>query len=430
MALLPPLAALPGVPRPVASGAAHGAAAPSGPEQTADAYEQVVATVAKTHQIDDLITTQWDTTRCSASSAVAIVSMAGAPYVDAMAAFVVRELERRVKALWDLMDDLDGPTPAQREQARLAFIPELQRHIDAFRLTPETALFELGYQEAQKPGIGVGVPSKLGEAPFFVADGRRAVAVSPVQPQSGEVILGVASPKNELLKWFVRDSVGIESLKHIAVPAARAVLPWYRVETQTGREPTVTLGERQLDLASAGQILALYQLSDDELRLLERVINCLEGELEKARATLATLQQTPRKVTAPLLQQLADSLLVTQQHTSGLNAFETGQALRACGINVEPTGRSIPWLGLSRAASPGDAFLLEGRGHAVTFGRLRDGRAFLFDSEGLFGDRQRPCLAFVEPGQDSELDAHYGVFEATHRCRPARAHEVFAQRDR
>ncbi|MEZ0313806.1 MAG: hypothetical protein ACAI38_18710 [Myxococcota bacterium] len=431
MVQLRPVTAPSGAPRPSAAAGGPGAAdARESGAQGTDAFEQVVATVSKTHQIDDLITTNWDTTRCSASSAIAIVSMAGAPYVDGMAGFVVRELEARVQSLWGIIDELDAPDASVRAKARATLLPELQRHIDAFRLTPENALFELGYDLAKSPGIGVGVPPRLGDTAFFVADGSRAVSVAAVALQSTEVILGVARPDAEMLKWFVRDGVGIENTKRIAVPATRANLPWYRVDAPKGGESSVTLGERQLDLATAGQMLALYQLTGDELKLLERVITCLEAELDKAKATLATLRQTPRRVTAPLLQQLADSLLVTQQHTSGLNAYETGQALRACGINVEPTGRSVPWTGLARTAAAGDAFLLEGRGHAVTFGRLRDGRAFLFDSEGLFGDRTRPCLAFLEPGQDAEIDAHYGVFQATHRCRPARPLDVFAQHNR
>ena len=356
--------------------------------------------------------------------------MAGPAYVDAMAAFVVRQLESRVQTLWSLIDDLDSSNPARREQARRAFIPELQRHIDAFRLTPAAALFELGYELSTTPGTGVAVSWAFGDKPFLVSDGRRSIAVSAVQPQSAEVILGVAPPPSDALKWFVRDGVGVESVKRIAVPAASVAMPWYRIESSPSSDPIVKLGERQLDLAAAGQMLALYQLTGDELDLVDRVIGCLESELDKARDTLATLQRTPRRVTAALLQQLADSLLVTQQHTSGLNAYETGQALRACGIHIEPTGRPVSWANLARCATPGDALLLEGRGHAVTFGRLRDGRAFLFDSEGLFGDRERPCLAFIEPGQSPEIDAHYGVFQATHRCRPARAHDVFAQRDR
>jgi len=398
--------------------------------QAQDTYVEVARAVGKSHQIDDLITTNWDTTRCSASSAVAIVSMTGQPYVDAMAVFIVRKLERRVQSLWNLIDDLDAPSAARRNKARAAFLPELQRHIDAFHLSPETALVELGYDRAKAPGTGVGVPTRLGGSPFYVSDGRRSVSVAAVELQSGEVTIGITRPTGDNLTWYVRDSVGVENAKRVSVPEVRASLPWYRVEVPPNGHPTVTWGERHLDLATAGQMLALYQLTGDELKLVERVLNCLESELDKARNTLATLRQTPRRVNAQLLQQLADSLLVTQQHTSGLNAYETGQALRACGIVFESVGRPVPWASVARAAAPGDAFLLEGRGHAVTVGRLRDGRAFLFDSEGLFGDRTQPCLAFIEPGQDAAIDAHYGVFQATHRCRPARAHEVFRQRER
>ncbi len=391
-----------------------------------DTVERVVDTVGRTHQIDDIFSTYWDTTRCQASSAVAIAALSGPTFVDVLAAHVVRDFEHRIGALGRVAEDIGSDDPSIRERGLRAFLPELQRHANAFRLSMRTALTELGYMPSAQPGIGLGVSNDLLSAPMLLSDGKRAVALSAPSPMKTTVTVADAAASADGRSWYVRDGVGPELASNVSVPTIQRTITWSRIVANAqGVEEKVALQTKEIEVADAGLLLAVHQLTGEELKLVERVRGLLEAELDKASATLAALRAGSPTRDRSLLQRLADSLLVAQQHSaSGLNVTETSRALRIAGLRVERLERAVPWRELAQAVKPGEFLVLEGIGHAIAFGRLTDGRTIFYDPEGVLGERQRPCLSFVEPGRDTEIDQHYGPFQATHRIRPPRLLDV------
>lgn len=395
-----------------------------------DTVERVVVTVGATHQMDDLISTQWDTTRCQAASAVAIAAVSGPMFVDGLANHVVLDFERRIATLWQVVQDLGSGDDRVRVRGLTAFLPELQRHASAFRLSMGTALAELGYDPSDKAGIGLGVPGHMRDAPLVLSDGKRTVSIAAPNPMSTGVMVDHAATATGERKWFVRNGVGPELAEKVNVPAIQRTIMWTRlVANDQGVEDRVALQTKEIEVADAGLLLAVHQLTGDELALVERVLSCLEAELDKARSTLKSLRSGSRTRDPRFLQQLADSVLVAQQRSAhGLNAAEISQALRSSGFAVESIDKAVAWKDLARAVKPGEFLLLEGIGHAITFGRLHDGRTFVYDPEGTCGDRQRPCMTFTQPGRDAEIDQHYGKFQATHTIRQPRLLDIYARR--
>jgi hypothetical protein len=351
--------------------------------------------------------------------------LTGKSHVESLAAHAVKNLEGRISVLWSVVEDLNAGTPERRTQGFATLLPELQRHINAFGLSMRTALTELGYDRSKTIGVGVGVPAHLENNPLLISDGKAVVAVASRDALSTELSLTSATNDVKGYTWFARDGVGVAETSRVSVPVIRRVVPWSRIISDAGVEK-VAQQTKDIEIAGAGRFLAAYQLSGDELGLVERMLGVLEAELTKAKANLVWLRGS-ESLAAPCLQQLSDSLLVCQQNSaSGLNAAETGPALTSAGLDVDLTERPISWSDLLRAAAPGDCFLLEGQGHAMTFGRLSDGRPFVYDSEGILGDRENPCLRLVAPGEDADIDRHYGVFQATHRVHPRSRSQTIA----
>lgn len=376
--------------------------------------------VGRTHQIDNLASTNWQTTRCSASSAVAVAALAGKAYLEGLAFHVVRSLEERADNLWRLLDVIASEDKATRHAASKTFLPELQRHVSAFSLSFQTALAELGFDRSPTPGVGVGVPYTPGSTPFVISDQR--ISVGSADPMSTQVTLARSSREKDLT-WFVRPNGQPLDAQRIDVPVMHQRIPWVRTESGS-----VDLEHREVEMSGAGHLLALYQAAGCELQLLDRVVSCVEAQLQVARAVYEDLRRTSASDPV-LLQNLADKLLFAEQRSErGLNAAEAGHALQGAGLMVTPLKNVVDWKDLARTAGAGDSLLLKGRAHAVVFGRMSDGRSFVYDSEGIQGDRLNKCLAFVAPGEDAALDAYYAGFQATHRVRSPKAHDIFAMR--
>ena len=110
-------------------------------------------------------------------------------------------------------------------------------------------------------------------------------------------------------------------------------------------------------------------------------------------------------------------------------AHETAEGLRGAGLLVEQLPAPVAYADMPAAVARGEALLIQGIGHACVLGRTDDGRLYLYDSEGIGGERRAPCLVVLQPGSEApELLARYGRFEASHRVRRPHARDVMTRR--
>ena len=395
-----------------------------------------LATIARTHQIDDLLATQWDRTRCAAAGAVSVAALAGPTYLDALARDLEARLERRLRVLDDAAADLVSPDDGVRDAARADLLVELHHHVHAFDLTLRSAAEQAGFWKERPDAPRLGVGGGFEEDRFVLVVGEQAWSVQRVDTHGGGVrVTPVEVPAAEALSWYSLDAAGAgavgdgqldpKDLERIDVPDIGRATPWMRSKepAEAGAPAPLALEERDLALGHPSLVLALYQMLAREQGLIERMQTALRDQLDAVRSVRRHLGAAP----APeLLQRLADAFIfVHRKSERGLNEHEAAVGLRGAGLTVEALPAAVPYADMARSVAPGEALLIQGIGHACVMGRTDDGELYLYDSEGIGGDPRAPCVAVIEPGAEApEILARYGRFEASHRVRRPKVREL------
>lgn len=327
------------------------AEAPRPPPSVATVDPQVVA---RTHQIDALPTTQWDTTRCGGASTVAIAALSGPTYVARLAGVIERALRDRLAAFDADLASLAASAPSTNAERSVLF--ELSRHMASYGLTYRAAMGQLDIpQEAAVP-----------EAP---------------------------TPR----------------------PVRR--VHWLRSRRRPmGPVVPMALRKKQIELAPAAVLLAAAKGAHREAALFQIVRDALIWEIEKTQAVVKELERSVPTRPEPL-QALADLVvLVARTSERGVNVYYLEALLRAAGLATQlpKGGGGATFADSATLVRPGELLLLAGAAHMVAFGRDDQGVCYLYDSEGLFGDPRNPALRALGMRPDlspaSDVGRAYGKF--------------------
>jgi len=376
--------------------------------------DPLLKTISKTHQRDRLHGTVWDAERCAAASAVAAIVLRGTGALTALADEVHASLSREREELVHARTELRSSDADARMLARRDALPFLSVFVGAAKLRLTLALERTGWRYVDGPGPGVFAKSDV--EGFWVRD------------QAGTVHHVRAANENGLT--VERDVELPEGARRMAPPEGARFepdltaleIPSIEIEIEmlvAGRDDD---GRRSksirhaIDPKPAAFMMALGQLVDLEAQLFDDAIDSIDAELARIEATRATLGNTG-PVGPQTLQILADTLLFAARNApGGLNLLPVGKLLSRAGLDPEYDA-SAPALSLSELAlrsQPGEAYLLASKEHAAAYLHLTDGRRLVFDSEGVFGIKERPCLATYDPydapKRTEALDRHYGKF--------------------
>ncbi len=304
--------------------------------------------IARTHQIDGLPTTQWDTTRCGGASTVAIVALSGPSYLTALARAVECTLVDRLTAFNAHVAAVTSDV--HDHAARKRVLVELSRHIASYGLTFRSAMGQLDIVHDE---------------------------AAPITPAPRPV---------QRVQW----------------------LRWHRQEK--GTLVRMAVERKQIDLAAAATLLTVAQRAHREDALFAMVRDALSWEIDKTRTTRIALDREGATSPEPL-QALADQVVLAARNSErGVNAYYLEALLRAAGLSTTMPKREGGAAFAESAAlvRPGELLLLAGSAHMVAFGRDDHGMCYLYDSEGLFGDARKPTLRTLGTRPDLSPESDVG----------------------
>ena len=384
--------------------------------------DPVLRTLSKTHQQDRLWATVWDDERCAAASIVTVLSQIGVESLGRVAKEILSALSRTQHVLQRARTDLDSDDPAVRQLARRATLDFMTVFIAAANLRLPTLLESAGWthSDAKSDESGIYLTPKSATEGFWV---RTNTGLFHVRPSD-------ANGKNSSISIQPSESVPKDVTFLIPPAEMRFAFSTPTVEFPDQTVPVSLLVahrkgnsiqrrskkiEIHLDPRPAAMSSVLGQITGLETQLVENAIANVGAELDRTETVMSELRNDVPQ--AETMQKLADVLLFASRKIySGLSLLHATELLQHAGIGVElPSSHDAPSLQeLARGSQPGDAHILVSDGHAAAYLHLTDGRRLVYDSEGIFGIRERDCLATYDPEnaprRTEALNRHYQEF--------------------